>query len=47
MHFNDNVPYRDDITPQEYKAKNRELKNEVKKCYEIRKEALKENPELK
>merc|ERR1711978_534809 len=46
MHFNDNVMYRDDITPQEYKAKNRELSKEVKKCYEIRKEALKENPEL-
>ena len=46
MHFNDNVMYKDDITPQEYKAKNRELKSEVKKCYEIRKEALKENPDL-
>ena len=45
MHFNENVPYKDDITPEQYKAKNKELGAEVKKCYEIRKETMKNQVE--
>ena len=45
MHFNENVPYRDDITPAQYKAKNKELGAEVKKCYEIRRETMKNQAE--